>query len=318
MAYGITTAGVIGEFFARLQSAAASAWWSQLVSRFESDQASETYNWLGNVPAVREWKGDALAAQLRENRLTIVNKTWEASIKIGSDDFRRDKSTQIVTRISELAKRVANHPAKLLSTLIANGTGDTNGVCSDGQYFLDTDHAEGESGTQTNVLAAAQVSALNVGTATAPTPAEMAAAILGVIAYMRGFKDDQGEPMNEDAERFLVLVPSSLFGAAYAATVKESLVAASGTVVPNVLSGGNLMVSAAVDARSAWTDTFAVFRTDGSVRPFIFQEELPVELRALGEGSEYETEHNEHKYTAKSVNNVGYGVWQHAAIATLS
>ncbi len=223
-----------------------------------------------------------------------------------------------MVRVDELARRVADHPGKLISQFIANGTGATYGLAYDGQYFFDSDHAEGESGTQINTLAAAQVAALNVGTATAPTPAEMADAILGVIAYLKSYKDDQGEPLNHDARTFLVVVPHTLYGAAYAAATKDAIVGASGAIVPNVLAGGELKVRVVIDPRSAWTTNFGIFRTDGGLRPFIFQQELAPQIRALAEGSEHETLHNEHVYTCKAIHNVGYGMWQYAALATLS
>src|ERR1051325_2608810 len=77
--------------------------------------------------------------------LTIVNKTWESTIRIDADEQRRDKTGQIMVRVNELARRVATHPNKLLSTLISSGA---SSACYDGQYFFDTDHSEGDSGTQ--------------------------------------------------------------------------------------------------------------------------------------------------------------------------
>ncbi len=77
MSLGITSRGIIGQFFKRLQTEMAAQWWPSIAMAFESDQASETYKWLGMVPAVREWKGDLALKQLRENSLTIANKTWE-------------------------------------------------------------------------------------------------------------------------------------------------------------------------------------------------------------------------------------------------
>jgi hypothetical protein len=157
-----------------------------------------------------------------------------------------------------------------------------------------------------------------VGTATAPTEAEMASAILGVISYMMKYLDDQGEPMNELAREFLVMVPSTLFPAAYAATNKDVLHAASGNATDNVLKGGTFQVNVAVNPRLTWTTDFAVFRTDGSAKPFIFQEELPLQVSAIAEGSELEFNENEHHYGVKWIGNVGYGYWQYASKSTLS
>lgn len=69
--------------------------------------------------------------------------------------------------------------------------------------------------------------------------------------------------------------------------------------------------------RLSWTDRFAIFRTDGDARPFIFQEELPVQVQVLAEGSELEMNENQHQYGVKAVHEAGYGFWQHACLVTL-
>ena len=79
----------------------------------------------------------------------------------------------------------------------------------------------------------------------------------------------------------------------------------------------NLNISVAVNARLTWTDEFAVFRTDGSVSPFIRQQETEVDLKAKAEGSEYEFDNDAHQYGVDTWRNVGYGYWQHACLVTM-
>jgi len=86
-----------------------------------------------------------------------------------------------------------------LTTLIVNGA---SSVCYDGQYFFDNDHSEGDSGTQSNALSGA------AATGTQPTAAEAEAALMACVAAILGYKDDQGEPMNEDAKAFRIMVPT--------------------------------------------------------------------------------------------------------------
>ncbi len=69
---------------------------------------------------------------------------------------------------------------------------------------------------------------------------------------------------------------------------------------------------------ASWTVDFCVFRTDGATRPFIFQEELPLQIAALAEGSDFEINENQHRYALKASHNAGYGMWYRAAKATLS
>jgi phage major head subunit gpT-like protein len=316
-AAGLGSRAIIGKFYAQLEAAAGASWVGRIAMMMNSDQESETYKWLGMVPALREWVGGRQAKGFRENGLTIVNKTWEATLEILVDWIRRDKTGQIAVRIAELAKRAVEHDAKLLSTLIANGTGATSGYCYDGQLFFDTDHSEGDSGTQLNLLAAAQVPALDITTATAPTSAEATKAILGVIAYMLTYKDDQGEPMNDNAKEFLVMTAPVLW-AMLAQGVIQPTVAAGETNAIIALKADGFNISIVANPRLTYTTQFVTFRTDAAAKPFIVQEEEPMSVSALAEGSEEEFKNNRHLYGIKRISNVGYGYWQYAAHATLS
>jgi len=300
---GLTSRAVVGRFYRRLEEYAQAAWWTKLALHFASNQESETYRWLGMVPQVRQWVGGRQIRPLRSQGITIVNKTWEATIRVDADEQRRDKTGQIMVRINELARRVATHPNKLITTLIASGE---SAACYDGHYFFDSAHSEGDSGTQSNVISA------SAATPTAPTEQEMHEAIVRGIAQIMSFRDDQGEPMNEAARQFLVMVPMSFLA--------PTLVALSGRVVnatTNPLATGEpFQVTWVANPRLPWTTKFVLFRIDGTTRPFIFQEELPVQIQVLAEGSELEVNDNQHQYGVKAIHEVGYGFWQDACLVT--
>lgn len=318
----LSSRAIIGDFYRRLEGAFNASWASRLGMLFQSNQESETYNWLGQVPQMREWGTGRLVKQLRADGITLTNQLYEATLRIDIDDMRRDKTGQINVRIAELAKRAAMHWEKLLSALIEAGIAATLGLAYDGQYFYDSDHSEGSSGTQLNLLTATQVTQLDVGTATAPTEAEMAKAILGVIGYMLSYKDDQGEPINGDVRSFLVMVGNAnLYGPTMAACIEKQLEAGSGAVQPNVLRSSGFSLECILNpfmTAASWTDDFFIFRTDGDVRPFILQEEQAVKVDAIAEGSEMEINERQHQYGVTAQRAVGYGMWQHAALATLS
>ena len=302
---GLSSRAVIGRFYRRLEEYAQSAWWTRLAMHFASSQESETYRWLGMVPQVREWVGGRRVRPLRAQGVTLVNKTWESTIRVDADEQRRDKTGQLMVRINELARRVATHPNKLLTTLIV-GAETTPGY--DGQYFFDTDHSEGDSGAQTNDLT------YDAATPTAPTDTEMYEAIVKGIGQVMSFKDDQGEPMNEAAREFLVMVPMSFLSSTLIALASQTVEASS-----NPLAAGEpFRVAWVANPRLTWTDRFAIFRSDGSTRPFIFQEELPVQIQVLAEGSELEVNENQHQYGVKAIHEAGYGFWQDACLITFS
>ena len=311
---GLSSRAIIGRFYETLEAALGKTWISKIGMLFPSNQESETYKWLGFSPALREWVGGRKAKGLRENGITIENKKFESTLEIDVDDLRRDKTGQIQVRIDELADRVNAHWAKLLSTLMINAEST---VCYDGQYFFDTDHSEGDSGAQSNDLAAGDYSELNVGTPANPTANEMADVILKMIQHLYSLKDDQGEPMNELAKSFLVMVPVSYWAAALQAVTKNNLNTGSG-VRENPLVSDAFKIEVAANPRLTWTTKLAIYRTDGRAKPFILQEEEAIKMQAIAEGSEEEFKNNRHLYGVKAIRNVGYGYFQQAILATLS
>jgi phage major head subunit gpT-like protein len=312
-AQGLSSRAIIGEFYKTLETDPGAAWIGALSMLFTSDQGSEEYKWLGQTPAMREWVGGRNAKGFKENGLTIINKHFEATIEVLVREMRRDKTGQVMARIRELSARTNSHWASLLSTLIINAAST---VCYDSQYFFDTDHSEGDSGTQSNAISV-DISALGAtvhGSTTAPSVEEIQQAIMAGIAAILGFKDDQGEPMNEGARSFVVMVPMSLYIVASKAVALPVGTGVSEQTIPSDIS-----ISVVPNARlSSWTATFAVFRADGNVKAFIRQQETDVELKAKAEGSEYEFDNDAHQYGVDCWRNVGYGYWQHACSVTMT
>lgn len=312
-AQGLSSRAIIGEFYATLEQDMGGLWVPQLSNYFTSDQESELYKWLGQSPAMREWIGGRQAKGFSENGITIVNKEFEATLEVLVKEMRRDKTGQVMVRVRELAQRTNAHWAKLLSALIIAAEA---AVCYDGQYFFDTDHSEGDSGAQSNDIT------FDVTTPTDPTAGEMEKAILKSVQAILGFKDNQGEPMNENAREFLIMTPISLMNqtaSAIGASVimDGASVSRTNTILTLGTLGGFTMRMAA-NARLTWTDKIAVFRTDSETKAFIRQEEEAVTMSAIAEGSELEFKENKHNYGVKASRNVGYGYWQRACLQTLT
>lgn len=311
----LSSRAIIGQFYLALEQNVGASWVGNTSMYFESDQESEEYAWLGQAPAMREWVGGRHAKGLRDNGVTVKNKKWEATLEILVDWIRRDKTGQIALRINEMARRANTHWAKLLSTLIEAAE---SSVCYDGQFFYDTDHSEGDSGTQSNDLALdiSAYSVSNHGTPTAPSPAEMQQAVLNVVQQILGFKDDQGEPMNEDATDFLVMVPTSLWHVG-ATAIGAQVIDSGDTNVIKTTSMDGFNIGLSVNPRLTWTDKFAVFTSHGQAAAFIRQEEEPVRVDAVAEGSELEFNEDVHHYGLKAMRNVGYGFWQKSCLGTM-
>lgn len=314
---GLSSRAIIAMILAELEISLDKTWPYLVGMEFQSDQSSEEYKWLGTSPMLREWIGGRLAKSLRENGITIKNKEFESTIEVFVPDLRRDKTGQIKVRIGEMTDRTNQHWASLLSTLIKNGGAS---LCYDGQWFFDNDHSEGDSGTLSNLLVYTDYSDLSIVAAANPTAAEMAKIILKLMQHMYSLKDDRGEPLNENARKFLVMVPINMMAAAVQACSMNLLSTGTGAIdnpINNIsLEGQRIEVQPVANPRLTSTSELYLFRADGRTKPFIRQIETPIEVSAIAEGSETEFKENKHLYGIKTSRNAGYGLWQQAIKAT--
>ena len=320
---GLSSRAIQGRFYDELSRVFDGAWYSDLFFEGFTDQQFEEYAFTSQVGNWRKHTGQHAPTRLTSKAIRIANERWENSLNIPIDDWRRDKTGQIATRVGELADSVGHFFDEIYTTMLIDGDIGTGmaGTAYDGQFFFDTDHSWGDSGTLQNNIDSSDVASLNVGSATAPTQAEASAAILDVIAYMLKYKDDKGRPSNGGMRRVKVVCPTNLWGPMHAACTASRLNAASGAVGDNSLITSGFSVTAHANPRldADSTSVFYVFRADGRTKPFIQQEEVPVTIDdACAEGSEYASHNKELMWSAEWVGGFGYGQWQHAVRCTLS
>ncbi|MCK9994330.1 MAG: hypothetical protein Dbin4_02850 [Alphaproteobacteria bacterium] len=310
----LSSRAIIGMYYASLETNPGLAWIDGVSNLFGSDQASETYAFLGASPKFREWTGGRQALGIPQNSFAITNKHYEATLEIAVRDARRDKTGQIMARVSEFSMRAQTHWASLLSDLLIAARST---VCYDGQFFFDTDHSEGSSGIQDNDITV-DISTFDSArdVVTNPTAIQAQAAIVKAIAQILSFKDDKGEPMNENAMSFLVVVPIGLYIPMLAAINVLTTAAMTQNINPTVAKPG-MLIDVQMNPRLTWTDSFAVFRTDSPIKAFIRQSEKEVELKAKAEGSEFEFDNDAWQFGIDTWRNVGYGYWQRAVLVTM-
>jgi len=297
------------EFFKSYNAAEAGIWAARVAMLVNSDREVEEYKWLGGAPIMREWIGGRFEQFIRDESYEIRNRKFEATTSWSRDAARRDKTGMLMRRIQEIAGRAATHWESLITAAIV-----ANGLCYDGQNFFDTDHVSGDSGTLKNLLTATEVPAANVTTPAAPTSTEIASILPQVVQYMYGYKDDRGEPINQNATNFLVMVPTNMMAATAQALGKEFLT----NGVSNPSRGIGLTFQMLTNARLTGTTVLYVIRTDAPTGAFIMQQETGIETSLLGRGSDEEFKNNRHLFGISTNRNVGYGMWQYATKLTLS
>jgi phage major head subunit gpT-like protein len=311
----LSSRAVIGLYYARLEKPSAAGWIDGVSNLFNSDQASEQYAFLGQVPRMREWIGGRQAKGLRSNSLTIKNRHYEATLEFALRDLRRDKTPQIQARIGEFADEGDAHWGTLVSALLIAGPST---LCYDGQYFFDTDHVEGDSGTQDNDISV-DISALPAGvhgSTNAPSNEEMQQAIIKGIAQILGFKDDRGRQMNSSARSFLVTVPISLWIPAIAAVNTITTATLLQNVNPAILGGMSINIQMVPEL--TWTDSFAVWRTDSPIKGLIRQNETDPVTKMKDENSDFAFDNDAIQIGIDAWRGADFGLWQRACYVTMT
>jgi len=244
--------------------------WQRLCTEIASNGKSENYGGLGAVSGVREWFGDRVFNQLRAGRFTIDNREWEWSHAVQRADIEDDTMGLYDSLFADGGAEFMHHPDELLiSDCLIAGTAIE---CFDGQYFYDTDHSWGDSGTQSNLLTASAVDPDN------PTLAEMRTALTAARVAMLRYKSDKGKLFMrnalEDMQGLQVIVPPEM-----TQTIGDALIPVTiGTTPtkpvnpPSVMSLGQL-----TDKRSFYYNYLG-----GNLKPFIFQKRRPVSMQMKG------------------------------------
>lgn len=311
----LTTRDVRGRYYLALEQATGVPWVDLVANSFESDQAAETYPFIGQVPQMREWVGGRHAKSFNDDSVIATNVHYEATVDVPYRFLRRDKTGQIDTRLSELAQRPMAHKAKLLSDLIV--TGET-ATCYDGDTFFGTAHSEGDSGTQSNDISVdiSAQPAETSGTITNPSVEEMQFAIGKGIQQIVSFVDDRGEPMNENAREFLVMVPSTLQQQALTAVALPSQITASQSGLSDM--GVTIRVATNVRLNATWDDAFPIFRTDRAIKALIFQEEVEPQMKMKWLDSDYFFDNDAVEVGVDSWRTAIFGFWQNACLVTMT
>lgn len=280
----------------------AAPFYPRLATVVPSRRSYEKYGWVGAFPGVREWLGERKFDDLRAADYELVNKHWESSLLVQKTDIDDDVMGIYPPLADGLGARAARHPDKLTTDLIVNGEA---GEAFDGQFYFDTDHAWGDSGSQSNDLTYA------AATGTTPTAAEMKAAIDQAVAALLGFKDDQGEPLNIGQlgrqDNLLAMIPRQLRVVTYEALESSILNSTSNVVVdrPTIVVNPYL-----TDATK-----FYLFDLGQPLKPFVFQARQPLSVQSKGAD---DIEFKNIKIMTEARYNVGYLAWWTAVLTTFT
>lgn len=111
--------------------------WEKVATRVPSSSASNTYAWLGQSPALREWVGDRVLKDMAAQAYQVQSKLYEGTVAVKRTDIEDDNVGVYTPLFSEMGRAAKAHADQLVFGLLAAGETTT---CYDGQNFFDTDH----------------------------------------------------------------------------------------------------------------------------------------------------------------------------------
>jgi phage major head subunit gpT-like protein len=292
---GLTLPGIRSEFFNRFD--AVPKYFTDLATRIESKTDTEKHRWMGNIAGMREWGTGRKAVGVFKEAYDVENMKYEITLEIDRDEIDDDQTGQIRIRIGQMAERAAQHKDACINDLLVNGA-SSGYEAYDGSLFFAADHESGKSGAQDNTMAPTAVDADN------PTTAEFRTALGAGIARLLGFVDDQAEPMSLDASGLVCIVPPTMLITALEA-INATLIGST----TNVLQGAARVIAF---PRLTNASMWYLLKTNVAVRPFIFQDRMPIELNALERESEEGFKREKFLYGVRARYRITYGYWQYA------
>jgi hypothetical protein len=311
----ITDFGVKGILHLALQDTPQSDKLAELALQVDSQLPSgsaEKLDFIGMVPALREWVGARKSKQPIEYNYTVTLQKFESTIQIPLDWVNNDKTGNVKSSAAGLARRYnPQWRAKRVAVLINASETDT---CFDGKSFFATDHAWGESGTLDNDIT------FNASTHTAPTVYEAAQAVVKAVNQFASFKDDQGEPINEGMSKVTIVVQAGTnLAAALAQAISLPTVDTGTGVITNPVKGLGVQLELVASTRITLVDKFAAVNTSPGAAPFVFMEnKADFKMSMKGAGSDFEMDNDAWEYGVKAVGEAGYGRFTDAVLLTLN
>lgn len=111
--------------------------WRKIAKLVTSTSKSNTYEWLSQFPAFREWIGSRQHKVFKETAYTVVNRKFESTVDVQRTDIEDDNIGQYGTLAESAGQSATDLKNDLVFQAVSAGFAS---VCYDGQYFFDTDH----------------------------------------------------------------------------------------------------------------------------------------------------------------------------------
>lgn len=296
--------GLRTEFQTGFNEAPPTEMWKEVAMVVPSTKGEEVYNWLGANPKMREWRDERAPKSLLTHGFTLVNKDFEATISVHRNAIEDDQYGQILIRARALGNEARRFYDEFMTTVLEAGVTE---LAYDGQYFFDTDHSSGASGTQSNKFIGASYDIASA--------ADAAAAIIAVVSAMQQYNDDAGKKYAVIPN--VIMVPTNLqffFKEALDPMIRATNETPAQAMVRGL--GLKVMVNPYLSTSAGANARYYFFDLNQPLKPLIFQKRKDPEFVALDKTDDYDNfMRKEVYYGVDWRGNFGYGMWMYAAVA---
>ena len=292
----LTYAGIKTEFDDAYIKRKESAEWQFIATEIPTTLPTQNYAWLGRGAVMKLWNDRAEEQGVYESVYQLSDQTWVAELPIDKRILEDDQYGILMKRAQELGWEPVRHWNELAYTGIANGF---TTVCSDGQYFFDSNHQQGLSPVQSNVTTALLSDA-------ALTTAE---------AAMMAYKDDKGKPLGIVPDLLVVGPPNARLGTDLTHSEVVVHVPGDGAVGAGANAytpygnywKGRYRVVVSPYLTTQWT----LMDTSKPIKPIIMQNRSDVPMEFLTDMLEPNARmRREFKFQVQGRYAQGYGIWQ--------
>lgn len=288
----------------------AASFYQQIATEVPSNTEQNVYGWIGKLPKMREWLGERYLNNPAARSYTLINKTYEDTIKVPREKIEDDQYGLYMPMIEFLGQEAKVLPDRLIAGLLDTGDAATS-TTFDGQSYFSTGHPTDPdnpaSTTQSNLFSAKPLTAANVA---------------AVYAAMRLYTGEDGLPLGIRPTH-LVVGPNHEIDAKQICNTEFIAPAgaqfglnANSVMQSNPMKGmlQPLVVEWLDQSTTTKKDTWYLVDASKPVRPFIWQMRRPLASTYLNNLTDANVfSRKEYLYGVDERAAAGYGLWFMAA-----
>jgi phage major head subunit gpT-like protein len=145
----LTTAGVKTEYNAAYVRAMEKPKWKDIATEIPTVLPIQKYGWLGRGGVMKLFQDEVEAQPVFEASYVLSDNIYKGNLPIDRRTLEDEQYGLLMMRVRELAQEPVRHWNQLAYSGLVLGFSN---LCSDGQYFFNNSHQQGNSPTQNNTV----------------------------------------------------------------------------------------------------------------------------------------------------------------------